>query len=148
MPLSSWDNRQRAQHYGSSKARPKMSRRIEALLCLLTIIAQLVLAVAHSWEMPVEASALSVTRAFHAFPKGTGGATALAKAATAPRRGLHDPSLCPVCQVFPQTRHGLASTGFSISLPHRSATCVPGCTLRHAGSDLAVSAPRAPPSLT
>jgi hypothetical protein len=148
MPLISWDNRQRIQHYGSSKVRPKVSRRIEAFFCLLTIIAQLAFAIAHSWEMPIEAAALSITRAFHAFPKGTGDTTTLARAATAARRGQHDPSLCAVCQVFPQTRHGLGSTGFSISPPHRSLTCVPSYTLRQAGSDLTVSAPRAPPSLT
>jgi hypothetical protein len=152
MPLISWDNRQRIQHYGSSqvrhKVRHKVSRRIEAFFCLLTIIAQLAFAIAHSWEMPIEAAALSITRAFHAFPKGAGDTTTLAKAATAPRRGLHDPSLCLICQVFPQTRHGLRSTGLSISPPHCSLTCVPGCTLRQAGSDLTVAAPRAPPSLT
>jgi hypothetical protein len=121
---------------------------MRALVCLLTLVAQLALAVAHSWEMPIVAAALSGTRAFHALPKDTGGAAALAKAAIAPRRGLHDPSLCPVCQLFPQIRHGLGATGLSIAPPQCSLTCVPGCTLRHAGSDLTVLAPRAPPSLT
>jgi hypothetical protein len=146
--LISWDKRQRIQRQRPAQAGRTASRRMRALLCLLTLIAQLALAVAHSWEMPIEAAALSRTRAFHAFSKDTGGATALAKVATAPRRGLHDPSMCPVCQVFPQIRHGLGSTGLSISPPHCSLTYVPGCTLRHAGSDLTVSAPRAPPSLT
>ena len=121
---------------------------MRALLCLLTLIAQLALVVAHSWEIPVEAVAIAVIRTFHAFPEGAGGATTLTKAAAAPRRGLHDPLLCPVCRILPQIRHGLVSTGFSISLPHRSVTCIPGGTLRQARPDLTVSAPRAPPSLT
>jgi hypothetical protein len=121
---------------------------MRALVCLLTLIAQLALVVAHSREMPIEAAALPGTRAFRVFPKDTAGATALEKGVLTPRRGLHDPSLCPACQVFPQLRHGLGSTGLSISPPQCSFPCVPGCTLRYAGSDLTVSAPRAPPSLT
>src|SRR2546428_12295322 len=99
MPLSSWDNRQCAQHYGSSKVRPKVSRRIEALLCLLTIIAQLVFAVAHSWEVAVDTSATSAIRFFQ---KDATGAPLIAKAATVPRRASHDPLLCPVCPLLSQ----------------------------------------------
>lgn len=121
---------------------------MKAFFCLLILIAQLALVVAHSWEMPVETAAILVIRAFDALPKGTGDAMALTKAATTPHRELHNPLLCPVCRILPQTRHSLMATGFSISLPHRSVTCVPGCTLRYVDHDLAAASPRAPPSLT
>jgi len=144
MPLSSWDNRQRAQHYGSSKVRPKVSRRIEALLCLLTIIAQLVFAVAHSWEVAVDAAATSATRAFQ---KDATGATTIAKAATAPRRVSHDPLLCPVCQLLSQAKNGMAPHGPGVALFQTRFTVLLGSSFHSPGLDHAAAVPRAPPYL-
>ena len=144
MPLSSWDNRQRAQHYGSSKVRPKMSRRIEALFCLLTIIAQLAFAVAHSWEIPVDAAALSASRAFQ---KDATGATAIAKAATVPRRASHDPLLCPVCQLLSQARNGIAPHGPGVALCQIRFTVLLSSSFHSSGIDHAAAVPRAPPYL-
>src|SRR5262249_17153941 len=95
--------------------------------------------------MPVEAVALSVTRAFHAVPKGTGDAMTLSKVATAPRRGLHDPSLCPVCQMLSQARNGLAPHGPRVVLLHTSLALLLDTASSHSSLDLAASAPRAPP---
>ena len=144
MPLISWGNRQRAQHYGSSKVRPKVSCRIEALLCLLTIIAQLVFAVAHSWEVAVDAAAASATRAVQ---KDAGDATAIAKVATVPRRASHDPLLCPVCQLLSQARNGIAPHGPGVFPLQTSFTVLLGSAFHSSGIDLAAAVPRAPPYL-
>lgn len=116
-------------------------------MCLLILIAQLALGVAHSWEMPVDAVALSVTRAFHAVPKGTEGATALAKAATVSRRGQHDPLLCQVCQILSQVKYGITLHGSAVVPLHHSLACLPGAAFSRFSLALAASAPRAPPSL-
>ena len=144
MPLISWGNRQRAQHYGSSKVRHKVSRRIEALLCLLTIIAQLAFAVAHSWEVAVDTAAPSAT---HAIQKDATGAPVIAKAATVPRRASHDPLLCPVCQLLSQARNGIAPHGPGVFPLQTSFTVLLGSAFHSSGIDLAASAPRAPPYL-
>ena len=142
MPLIFWGNRQRAQHYGSSKVRPKVSRRIEALLCLLTIIAQLAFAVAHSWEVAVDTAATSAT---HAIQKDATGAPVIAKAATVPRRTSHDPLLCPVCQLLSQARNGIAPHGPGVALFQTGLTVLLSSSFHSSGIDLAASAPRAPP---
>ena len=143
--MISWDNRPRAQPQRPSRVRRTASHRIRAFLCLLTLIAQLALIVAHSWEMPVEVVALSVTRTLHAVPKGTGDSMALSKVATAPRRGLHDPSLCPVCQMLSQTRNGLAPHGPRIVLLQTSLALLPDTAFSHSRLVLATSVPRGPP---
>src|SRR5712691_753470 len=118
-----------------------------AFVCLLTLIAQLAFVVVHSWEIPVEAVALSVTRAFHAVPKGTEGATALSKVATVSRRGLHDPLLCPVCQILSQVKHSIAPHAPGVVPLPTSLAGLPGSTFASSRLDLAASAPRAPPCL-
>ena len=114
-------------------------------MCLLTLMAQLALIVAHSWEMPIEAVALSVPRAFHAVPQGTGDAMALSKVATASRRWLHDPLLCPICQMLSQTKSGIAPHGPRVVLLQTSLALLLGAAFSRPSLDLAVSAPRAPP---
>ena len=121
-----------------------MSRRIEALLCLLTIIAQLALAVAHSWEVAVDAAATSTTRAVQ---KDARDATAIAKVATVPRRASHDPLLCPVCQLLSQARNGIAPHGPGVVLLQTCFMVLQGSAFHRSGIDLAASAPRAPPYL-
>jgi len=118
-----------------------MSRRIEALLCLLTIIAQLALAVAHTWEVAVDAA----TSTARAVQKDARGATAIAKVATVPRRASHDPLLCPVCQLLSQARNGIAPHGPGVFPLQTSFTVLLGSAFHSSGIDLAASAPRAPP---
>jgi hypothetical protein len=115
------------------------------LFCLLIIMAQLALVMAHSWEVPVDAGAMSATRAFQAFLKDTGSTTAITKVATVPRRNAHDPLLCPVCQLLSQARHGLAPHSPGISLLQTSFTVLLGSAFHSSELDLAASAPRAPP---
>ena len=141
-PLISWDNRQRTRHYGSTQGRPKTSRRIEVLFCLLTVIAQLALAVAHSWERPVDAAVTSVTRASQ---QDASGAAAIAKAATVPRRVSHDPLLCSVCQLLSQAKNGMAPHGPGIFLLRTSYPVLLSFAFHSSGIDHAASAPRAPP---
>jgi len=143
--LISWDNQHRVQYQRPVKVRHTASRRLRAFLCLLTLMAQLALIVAHSWEMPVESVALSVTRAFHALPTGTGDAMALSKVATASRRWLHDPLLCPVCQMLSQAKNGIAPHGPGVVLLQTSFALLLGSAFHRSSLDLAVSAPRAPP---
>ncbi len=114
-------------------------------MCLLTLMAQLVFVVAHSWEIPVEAVALSVTRAFHVVPKGTEGATTFSKVATVSRRGPHDPLLCPVCQILSQVKHSIAPHSLGILPLQTSFALLLGSAFSSSRLDLAASAPRAPP---
>jgi len=73
-----------------------VSRRIEALFCLLIIMAQLALVVAHSWEVPGDAAAMSATRAFQAVPSQTREVRRPSpRWKPVPRRNAHDPLLCP-----------------------------------------------------
>ncbi len=143
--MISWDNLHRVQRQRPVKVRYTASRRLMAFLCLLTLMAQLALIVAHSWEMPVEAVALSVTRAFHALPTGPGDAMALSQGATASRRWLHDPLLCPVCQMLSQAKNGIAPHGPGVVLLQTSFALLLGSAFHRSSLDLAVSAPRAPP---
>src|SRR2546428_256414 len=108
-------------------------------------MAQVALVVTHSWEMPVEAVALAVTRALHTLPTGTGDAMALSKAATASRRWLHDPLLCPICQILSQARNGIAPHSPRVVLLQTSFALFLGSTFHSSSLDLAASAPRAPP---
>ncbi len=143
--MISWDNRHRAKRYGPSKARHKASRRLHALFCLLTIITQLALAMAHSWEVPIEAAGISATCAFQAFLKDTRNAQAISKAATVLRRASHDPLLCPVCQFLSQAKNGITPHGPGVFLLQTSFTLLLGSAFYRSGIDLAASAPRAPP---
>jgi hypothetical protein len=121
-----------------------MSRRIQALLCLLTIIAQLALAITHSWEVAIDAAATSTTRAFQ---KDAGDATAIVKVATVPRRTSHDPLLCPVCQLLSQTKNGMAPHGPGVVLLQTRFTVLLDSAFYSSGLDHAAAVPRAPPYL-
>ena len=111
-------------------------------MCLLTILAQLALAIAHSWEIPVDAAATSATRAFHTDASG---ATAIAKAATVPRRVSHDPLLCPVCQLLSQAKNGMVPHGPGIFLLRTGCPVLLSFAFHSSDIDYAASAPRAPP---
>jgi hypothetical protein len=144
--LISQANAYRARRHAPWQASRTILHRLEALLCLLIIMAQLVLVVAHSWEIALEEGAISVTRASRAFLRDARGTTAIAKAATVPRRNAHDPLLCPLCQLLSQARHGLAPHGPGMLLPQTCFPVLPDSSCYSASLDLAVSAPRAPPS--
>ena len=144
--MISHNNGHRAQRHGPWQVRYTVLRRLEALLCLLLIMAQLALVVAHSWEVSVEEGAIAVTRVSRALLKDATGATALSKAATIPRRNAHDSLLCPVCQLLSQAKNGLALPGPGISLSQTSFAVLLDSSFPSFDFDLAVSAPRAPPS--
>ena len=143
--MISQTNGYRAKRHGPWPVKRTVSRRIEALFCLLIIMAQLALVMAHSWEVPVDAVAIPATRAFQALLKDTGRTTVIAKVATVPRRNAHDPLLCPVCQLLSQARYGLAPHSPGISLLQTSFTVFLGSAFHSSELDLAASAPRAPP---
>ena len=140
-----WDNQHSVQRPRSSQARRTASRRLRAFVCLLTLLAQFALVVVHSWEMPVEAGALSVLRIFHTVPTGTGEAMALSTVATAARPWRHDPALCPVCQMLSQVTNGLTPSGPGVVLLHTSLALLPRPASSRTLLALAASAPRAPP---
>jgi hypothetical protein len=142
----SQDNGYRAKCHRPWPASRTGLRRLAALLCLLIITAQLALVVAHSWEVFLEEGAIATARISRAFLQDATGATALSKAATIPRRNAHDPLLCPACQLLAQARHALAPHGPGIFLAQTSFTALPGSSYYSSHLDLAVSAPRAPPS--
>jgi hypothetical protein len=135
----------RAQCHGPWQASRTVSRRLEALFCLLIILAQLALVVAHSWEVSVEEGAISAARTSRAFLKDARGAPALSKAATVPRRHAHDPLLCPLCQLLSQAKNGLAPHGPGIFLPQTSFMVLLGSSFHSSDLDRAAAAPRAPP---
>ena len=144
--MISQDNGYRAQYHGPWQASRTVLRRLEALLCLLTIVAQLTLVVVHSWEVSIEEGAISVTGVSRAFLTEARGAPAISKAATVPRRKAHDPLLCSLCQLFSQAKNGLAPHGPGIVLLQTSLPVLLDSSFHSAALELVVSAPRAPPS--
>jgi hypothetical protein len=106
---------------------------------------QLVLAVEHTWEVSIEATAASVALASQPPAIDSGNSKATVKAATGQRRASHNPLLCPVCQFLSQTKIGVTSHGAAIFLRQTSFAFLPGSTFHSSGIDLAASVPRAPP---
>jgi len=143
----SGDNRHRAGHQRTSRARREIAHRVQALVCLLTLLAQLALAVAHTWEVSIEAAAASAALAGQRSPSGSGDTTPIFKAAAAPRRGSHDSLLCTICQFFSQAKHGITSHNTGVFLLETSFACRLSSSFHGSDLDLTVSAPRAPPSL-
>jgi hypothetical protein len=135
----------RAKRHGPWQVSRTVWRRLEALLCLLIIMAQLALIVAHSWEVFLEEGAVATTRVSRAFLKDATGAPTISKAAVVPRRNAHDPLLCPTCQLLAQAKNGLTPHGPEASLPETSFAAFLDCSCHSSDLDLAVSAPRAPP---
>jgi hypothetical protein len=135
----------RAKCHSPWQASRTVLRRLEALLCLLIITAQLALVVGHSWEVFLEEGAVATARVSRAFLTDATGATAVSKAATIPRRNAHDSLLCPVCQLLSQARHGLAPHDPGILFSQTSCMALLGSSYHSSQLDLAVSAPRAPP---
>jgi hypothetical protein len=105
-------------------------------------MAQLVLAVGHSWEVPVDAG---VTSAPSAFQKDASGATGISKAAPVPRRTSHDPLLCSVCRLLSQVKNGIALYGPRIFLLQTRLTVLLDSAFHSSDIDHATAAPRAPP---
>src|SRR5262249_18441290 len=128
------------------RARREVAHRVQALVCLLTLLAQLALAVVHTWEVSVEAAAVSAGLALQRSPTSTEDTTVRFKAATAPRRGSHDPFLCTICQFFSQAKHGITLYGTGLFLLATSCVFLLGASFHGADLDFAASAPRAPPS--
>jgi hypothetical protein len=113
-------------------------------VCLLALLAQLALAVAHTWEVAVEAAA-SAAHALQRLPADTGDTTTVAKASTVSRREPHNPLLCPICQILSQAKHGLVPHRPEMGLLHTSVTVLLGSAFHSSILDLAASVPRAPP---
>src|SRR2546422_9631708 len=61
--LISWTHPHRAGHPSPHGARRETSYRAGALLCLLALLIQLALAVEHTWEVSIEATAASAALA-------------------------------------------------------------------------------------
>src|SRR5262249_15124449 len=114
---------------------------------LLTLLAHLALAVAHTWGGSIEAVAASAALAVQRSPTGTGDSTPIFKAAIAPRRGSHDPLLGTICQSFAQRKLGRRRISTGVFLLETSWACLHGSSLYGSDLDLTVAAPRAPPSL-
>ena len=136
----------RAKRHEPWQTHRTVLQRLEALLCLLIIMVQLVLVVAHSWEVALEEGAIAVPRASRALLADATAATALSKAATSPRRNAHDPLLCPVCQLLAQAKNGLAPPDPGIVVSQTSFVVPLRSSCARADLALSLSAPRAPPS--
>ena len=143
----SWMPQRRAGHPRTHGARGEMSYRAGALLCLLALLVQLALAVGHTWEVSLEATAASAALASQQPSTGPGDTRATFKAVKVQRRAPHNPLLCLVCQLLSQANIGLTSHSPGIVLPHTSFTFPLGSASHGSGIDLAASAPRAPPYL-
>ena len=140
--------RRSVSHQGRVWDRRRVSHRVGVLLGLFALLAMLVSHVVHTVEISIEAARTPATFGASLHPHSPGTPTARSTIVAVPHGKFHDPFLCPVCQILSQTRYALVSTGTGLSLPHRNVIGVPCWTLRHAGLDIAASAPRAPPSLT
>jgi hypothetical protein len=116
-------------------------------LCLLALLVQLALAVEHSWEVTLEATAASAALASsHAAP-GSGHTRATFRTTTVHRRASHDPLLCPVCQLVSQAKSGMTPQRPAICLLHTRVAFLLPAACHGSGIDLAASVPRAPPSI-
>jgi len=141
------DKRYSVGHQEKPWNRHRASHHLGVVLSLFALLGMLVSHVVHTVDIPIEAARTLATFDAALHPRSLGTPAALSTTTAVPPGKVHDPFLCPVCQILSQTRHALVSTGTSISPPRCSAPYVPSCTLRHAGTDLAAAAPRAPPSL-
>ena len=127
--------------------RCQASHRLGAVLALFALLTMLATHVLHTVDIPSETVRSPATFGATLPPHSLGTPAALSTTTTVPAGKVHDPFLCPVCQILSQTRHALGSTGTSISLPRGHGTYALSCTLPSLGPDVAASAPRAPPSL-
>ena len=146
--MISWMLRHRVGHASTHGARREISYRAGALLCLLALLVQLALAVEHTWEVSIEATAASVALTSQQPATGPGDTRATFKAVKAQPRASHNPLLCPVCQLLFQAKIGLTSHSPGIFSLQTSFTFLLGSAFHSSGIDLAASAPRAPPYLT
>jgi hypothetical protein len=142
-----WKHRPLAGHQRPHVAKREPSYRAGALLCLLALLVQLALAVEHTWEVSIEATAASAALASQQSSTGPGDTRATFKAVKVQRRASHDPLLCPVCQLLSQAKIGLTSHSPGIFLLQTSLTVLLGSACHSSGIDLAASVPRAPPYL-
>lgn len=142
-----WTYQHRAGHARPrGRAKRETSYRAGVLLCVLALLVQLALAVEHTWEVSLEVPAASAALAAQPASTGPGDTEAIIKAATVQRRALHNPLLCPVCQLLFQAKSGIPSHGPGVFLLQTSLTFLLDAVLHSSGIDLAASVPRAPPS--
>jgi len=144
--LISWTHQHRAGHASSHGARRETTFRAGALLCLLALLVQLALAMEHTWDVSIEATAASVALASQQPSTGHGDPRASFKAVKVQHRASHDPLLCPVCQLLSQAKIGMTSHGPGVFLLPVSSALLLGSPFYRSDLDLAASAPRAPPS--
>jgi hypothetical protein len=142
-----WKHRPLAGHQRPHVAKREPSYRAGALLCLLALLVQLALAVEHTWDVSIEATAASAALASQQPSTGHGDTRATFKAVKVQRRASHDPLLCPVCQLLFQAKIGITSHGPGIFPLQTSFTFLLGSACHSSGIDLAASVPRAPPYL-
>jgi hypothetical protein len=140
--------RDSVSHQGRVGARHQVSHRVGAVLCLFALLATLASHVLHTVEISIKVVRTPAMVGSSLHPHSQGAAAACFTTVAVPQGKVHDPFLCPLCQILSQTRHALVSTGTSLSLPHHNVMCGPCWPLRYAGLDIAATAPRAPPSLT
>ena len=145
--LLPWTHQHQAGHPGPHGTRREPLYRAGVLLCLLALLVQLALAVEHTWEVSLEATAASAALASQQPSTGPGDTRTIFKTVTVQRRASHDPLLCPVCQLLSQAKHGIAPYGPGIFPLQTSFTFLLGSTCHGSGIDLAASVPRAPPYL-
>ena len=145
--LIPWMLQHRAGHPRAHGARSVIWSRAGALLCLLALLVQLALAVEHTWDVSLEATAASAALASQQHSTGSGDTRAIFKAVKVQRRASHDPLLCPVCQLLSQAKIGIAPHGPGIFPLQTSCTFLLGSAFHGSGIDLAASVPRAPPYL-
>jgi|KBSSwiStaDraftv2_1062776.scaffolds.fasta_scaffold596033_2 hypothetical protein len=145
--LISWTHQHRAGHPGPRGAWREIIYRAGALLCLLALLVQLGLAVEHTWEVSIEATAASAALVSQQPPTDPGDARAISKMATVQCRASHDPLLCPVCQLLSQAKISITSHGPGVFLLQTSFAFLLASASHSSGIDLAASVPRAPPYL-
>ncbi len=143
--LSAPHSRSRLPYHGQAQASGKLLRRIEVLVCLVTVVAQLALAVVHSWEVALEAVEAPVLLAPQPSSTDTSREPGLTTAPTVSPRRAHDALLCAVCQLVSQVKHGCALAHVGVVLAQTSCPLLSDALAHNPGLDLAIAAPRAPP---
>jgi hypothetical protein len=140
-------NRYNTGRQGRQADRRQASPRLGAVLCLFALVTVLILPVVHTLDLPAEVAVTSSALGAQLLPHHHRTPTVLSTATAAPHGKSHDSFLCPLCQLLTQVRQGLAPMGSRIGLLRLSIPIHLDGSQWHAGPDLAVSAPRAPPFL-
>jgi hypothetical protein len=127
--------------------RRPLAHRFGAGLSLLALLLTLVLPVMHAWDIPAEIALFTERSGATLLPHQTHSQPMLSATTTTASQALHDPFLCPVCQLLTQTRHSLTPQHTVLISPPRYVTRIVDRQSEVHEPEFVVAASRAPPFL-